>query len=94
MPVEIFRHDDESYERWLRSNRDGFVVNARQRITPAYLRLHHAWCDRITVLRPRATTWTGGEYVKVCAADRAELQRWLLAEVGGEVDDRCYCLTD
>jgi len=94
MPVEIFRHDDERYERWLRANRDGFVVNARQRITPAYLRLHHAWCDRITVLRAGGSTWTAGEYVKVCASDRAELERWLLDEVGGQVDGRCYCLAD
>lgn len=39
MAVEIFRFDDAGYEAWLRAHRhDGYVVNARQRITPAYLR--------------------------------------------------------
>ena len=94
MPVEIFRHDDEGYEHWLRANRDGFVVNARQRITPAYLRLHRAWCDHITILHHEATTWTGGEYVKVCATERSELERWLDEAVGGRADGGCYCLAD
>ena len=60
MGIEIFRHDDYGYERWLRSHRDGFVVSARQRITPGFLQLHRAWCDRITILQPGATTWTRG----------------------------------
>jgi hypothetical protein len=93
MGIEIFRHDDDGYERWLRSNRGGFVVSARQRITPGYLQLHRAWCDRITILQAGATTWTGGEYVKVCASDRAALERWALETVGGPVDSCCYCLT-
>ena len=93
MGIEIFRHDDDGYERWLRAHRDGFVVSARQRITPGYLQLHRAWCDRITILQAGATTWTRGEYVKVCACDRAALERWALDTVGGPVDCRCYCLT-
>jgi hypothetical protein len=92
MAIEIFRHDDAGYERWLRSHRDGFVINARQRITPGCLRLHPAWCDRSTILKPGHTTWTCDEYVKVCANDRAALERWAVEAVGGEVDSRCYCL--
>jgi hypothetical protein len=93
MGIEIFRHDDVGYERWLRSHRDGFVVSARQRITPGFLQLHRAWCDSITILQPGAPMWTRGEYVKVCASDRAMLERWALDTVGGPVDSRCYCLT-
>lgn len=94
MPVEIFRHDDEGYETWLRAHRrHGFVVNARQRITPAYLKLHASWCDHIDTLRPGYTTWTCGEYVKVCAASRAELERWAREEVRGELETGCYCLS-
>jgi hypothetical protein len=73
MGIEIFRHDDVGYERWLRSHRDSFVVSARQRITPGFLQLHRAWCDSITILQPGAPMWTRGEYVKVCASDRAML---------------------
>ena len=67
-------------QRWLRSHRGGFVVSARQRITPGFLQLHRAWCDRITILQAGATTWTRGEYVKVCASDRAMLERWCLTQ--------------
>ncbi|HEV2058434.1 MAG TPA: hypothetical protein VGR11_03690 [Solirubrobacteraceae bacterium] len=57
MAVEIFRFDDAGYEAWLRAHRhDGYVVNARQRITPAYLKLHTAWCDHINTLRPPSAT--------------------------------------
>jgi hypothetical protein len=73
-------------------HRDGFVINARQRITPGCLRLHRAWCDRSTILKPGHTTWTCDEFVKVCANDRAALERWAVEVVGGEVDSRCYCL--
>ncbi len=94
MAIEIFRHDDDGYERWLRANRDGFVVNARQRITSAYLRLHRAWCDHITTLHPGATTWTCGEYVKICGSDREALERWAADVLGGQLDNRCYCLAE
>lgn len=94
MAIEIFRHDDEGYERWVRAHRNGYVVNARQRITPAYLRLHQAWCDHITNLQPGATTWTCGDYVKVCASDRKELERWAAEVLDGRLDKHCYCLAE
>jgi hypothetical protein len=94
MAIEIFRHDDEGYERWVRAHRDDFVVNARQRITPAYLRLHRAWCDRITILQAGATTWTGGQYVKICTSDRKALETWTADVLGGQLDCRCYCLAE
>lgn len=94
MPVEIFRHEDERYEAWLRSHRRaGFVVNARQRITPDYLKLHTVWCDHINTLRPGYTTWTCGAYVKVCSTSRAALERWAADDIGGELEDGCYCLS-
>jgi hypothetical protein len=94
MSVEIFRFDDVGYEAWLRAHRhDGYVVNARQRITPAYLKLHTAWCDHINTLRPPSTTWTGGTYVKVCASSRSALERWAHDELDGELQHSCYCLS-
>ncbi len=53
MAIEIFRFDDAVYETWLHAHRrDGYVVSARQRITPAYLKLYTAWCDHINALCP------------------------------------------
>ena len=60
--VEVFRDDDGGYERWLESNPNGFVVNARRVPGSDYLKLHHARCRRITTLQSGATTWTAGGY--------------------------------
>ena len=94
MAVEIFRFDEAGYEAWLRAHRhDGYVVNARQRITPAYLKLHNAWCDHINTLRAPSSTWTAGAYVKVCSTSRTALERWAHDELDAQLQQSCYCLS-
>jgi hypothetical protein len=90
--VQVFEHDDAGYERWLGAHPGGFVINARRRPSPAYLKLHRASCGHIRVLQHGYSRWTTGEYIKICASDRGELIRWAQGSVGGEPEQRCYCV--
>ncbi|MEV7629787.1 hypothetical protein [Actinoplanes sp. NPDC089786] len=59
---------------WVVFNKPGEgVVNTYLPPSPAYLRLHHASCPTISRLQPGATTFTGGQYSKICG-ERAELE--------------------
>ena len=90
MAVEHFVDDDTGYERWLRENRGGFVVNAKRSPTPSYLKLHAADCVHVTQLQAGYTTWTAGDYCKVCSTSRRELAQW--AESVGALEQGCYCV--
>jgi hypothetical protein len=72
--IEAFDHDDEAYGRWVRANRGGYVVNAFRGRSAAEMRIHRASCATIFEERPVGTTWTDGEYVKICSPDREELE--------------------
>jgi hypothetical protein len=61
-----YTHDDPGYLGWLSEHPDGFVINTYTKPSPAYLRLHHASCLTISRLQPRAKTFTGGDYSKLC----------------------------
>lgn len=89
--TEIFKNDDAGYERWLEAHPQGFVVNSRRRPTPSYLKLHSARCKAISRLQPQATTWTSGDYIKVCSAGVEGLREWARTSTGGSLDDGCPC---
>ncbi len=72
--MEIFIDDDEGYEQWFQSHRDGYVINAPRiatRTTP--LMLHTAKCGHITGTK---LNYTSTIYYKVCARDKAKLEAW------------------
>jgi hypothetical protein len=92
VPVTRFENDDAAYEAWLRANPEGFVINARRHPSPAYLKLHRATCAHISTLQPGYSRWTSGDYLKICGADRTELVRWAVQEVGSQPENRCGCL--
>jgi hypothetical protein len=92
MTVVIFRDDDASYESWLRSHPEGWVVNARSRPAASYVQLHRARCGSISQLQHGHTTWTTGGYIKVCAASAHELESWCQASVGAGPARGCYCV--
>ena len=72
--VVEFRDDEDGYIGWVRGNRGGWVINAGRNFAPSDgLRLHRAICDTI---RARGTTYTSGDFVKACSADRAALVAW------------------
>jgi hypothetical protein len=91
MTIEKFENDDEGYRAWRRAHPRGYVVNANRNPKPSYLKLHRTWCTHISVLRRGMTTWTAGDYIKVCSDSRRELARWAESEVGGALDGACDC---
>jgi hypothetical protein len=92
MPVQTFRDDDAGYEAWLTVNPSGWVVNARRCPSSAYLKLHRAGCATISQLRAGCSRWTTGEYIKVCADRREELDAWGQRTFGADLQDGCYCV--
>ena len=91
MTIEHFVDDDTGYERWLAEHRNGFVVNAKRSPTPAYLKLHAADCTLVTHLQAGYSTWTAGDYRKVCSTSRRELAEWA-ESLGGSLEHGCYCV--
>jgi hypothetical protein len=92
MPVLTFRDDDIAYTAWLAAHPSGWVVNAKRNPTPAYLKLHRAECPTISELRSRYSRWTTGEYIKVCAEDRADLDAWAETTLGAALEVGCFCV--
>ena len=80
--------------RWISEHHlDGYVVNCERRPGPGYLKLHRARCYTIggTGNPPaRGRRWIG-DWIKVCATDRTELDRWARDSVGGELDSCPLC---
>jgi hypothetical protein len=84
--VQHFVRDDPGYMRWLAQHPDGFVINTYASPSAAYLKLHRASCFHISRLQRNATTFTGGEYSKLCG-DRDELEQ--VAQRLGGTPQRC-----
>jgi hypothetical protein len=91
MALEVFRHNDAGYERWLETHRDGYVLNACQTPTASYINAHHATCWHISVLPTGYTTWTAGSYIKIVADSIEELEEWTRHRVGAPTQRRCSC---
>ncbi len=90
MPVP-FVDDELGYKRWIAAHPGGYVVNTYRTPGPTYLKLHRATCRTISGSPARGIRWTSGGYAKVCADDRAELDRWARTAVGGTLDPCPFC---
>ncbi|WP_197514378.1 hypothetical protein [Mycobacterium sp. E342] len=73
-PVE-FRDDDTGYLTWLTGHPNGYVINIARNYSASAARVHHAGCRTISGQNPHKGAWTG-PYVKICAAQLADLERW------------------
>jgi hypothetical protein len=89
--VKPFQDKDAEYLAWCEANPEAFVVNTTRTYSPAYMKLHRASCWTVTRLFGRGKRLTG-EYVKLCAATRADLEAWA-AQQGGELDPCGLCLS-
>jgi hypothetical protein len=81
MSVREFRDDDAGYRTWLTAHPDGYVINIAGSHCAAEARLHRVACRTINGEHPRGGAWTR-PYVKVCAGQLAELDRWAINQVG------------
>ena len=84
MTAREFCDDDAGYQAWLASHPDGYVINILRSHNASQARVHHAGCHTIRGQNPRAAAWTG-LYVKVCAQQLVELERWATDHVGTSI---------
>jgi hypothetical protein len=75
-----FRDDDAGYLAWLATNPDGYVLNIACSHSATEARVHLSGCWTISG-QNRGSSLTGS-YVKVCARQLAELERWATDHVG------------
>lgn len=73
--VTEFRDDDEGYLTWIARHPGGYVINILRGLNPGTARIHRAGCRTITGTPPRGGPWTGS-YIKVCANQLDDLDRW------------------
>ncbi len=71
-----FDDDDKAYLRWVDDHPHGFVVNTFRNVNPAYLMLHRAGCGTIRGTPARGERWTSGDFIKVWADSRQNLEDW------------------
>src|SRR4051812_13882928 len=90
--LRIFRDDDAAYTSWLTQHVSGWVINTTRNPSAAYLKLHRATCATIGELRPGYSRWTTGQYIKVCADERAELEAWAHRTLDADLQDGCHCV--
>jgi hypothetical protein len=88
--MQHFVDDDRGYLEWLSAHPDGFVLNTYTRPSASYLRLHSAACRTISVLQPPGTTFTEGDYSKLCGG-RSELEEHA-RRLGGPAQPCTRCL--
>lgn len=89
-PTE-FRNDDEGYLTWVEAHPQGYVVNTTRGHSRSYLKLHRATCRHVRVLQGGYSTWTSGEYIKLCSTSRAVLEGWARRVAAGELQAGCPC---
>jgi hypothetical protein len=83
-PVQLFLDDDRAYLAWLATNLHGWVINAYRIPDDRYLILHKATCHTITGIPARGSTWTGGQFSKICGTSVAGITEWCLLHAGGQ----------
>lgn len=86
----IFIDDEDGYRAWIAEHSGGYVLNSYRRPKASYLKLHRAFCSRISGTPPRGATWTS-PFMKVCAEDRSALEAWAAAEASGTVSPCAWC---
>lgn len=80
MSVREFRDDDDGYLAWLALHRDGYVLNIARNHNAVDARVHHAGCPWIDGQKRRDGALTE-QYIKVCAENLTELERWITDHV-------------
>lgn len=86
-----FRNDDDGYLAWIEAHPQGYVVNTTRGHSRSYLKLHRATCRHVRVLQGGYSTWTAGEYIKLCSTSRTVLEGWARRVAGGELQAGCPC---
>lgn len=79
--VTEFRNNDDGYLAWLAGHPDGYVINILRGLNAGTARIHRVRCRTIIGKPPRGGSWTGS-YIKICADELTQLDRWSDKYVG------------
>ena len=82
--------DDDGYRAWVAQHRGGYVINIQRTYNPSDARLHQAQCYTINDQPARGNVFVG-DYVKVCALRRFELDHWAQQNVGALIQTCEHC---
>ncbi len=89
--VTVFDNgDDDGYRAWVAIHRGGYVINIHKTYNPTEAFLHQATCHTINGDPARGDVFVG-EYVKVCATRRGELDNWAIRNVGTSLPRCSFC---
>ncbi|MDP9370763.1 MAG: hypothetical protein M3Q03_21260 [Chloroflexota bacterium] len=79
--MRIFIDDDQVFLAWQQAQPSGYIVNTTRVPRADYLMLHRATCPHLGRLTG-GLRWTK-DYIKVCAEEIDELDRWARSHVTG-----------
>lgn len=88
--VTEFRNNDAGYLAWLAAHPDGYVINILRGLNASTARIHRAQCRTIIGKPPRGGQWTG-PYIKICADESTQLDRWSYKYVGQAIPRCAIC---
>lgn len=76
--IVVFTVDPAGFEKWLKKNPDGYVVNTTRIPSTMYMVLHRARC-KAPELRSLAPVpgQPGDGYTKICSTNLAALRDWV-----------------
>ena len=91
MKAIVFENNENGYLQWIAANPEGYVLNSYRRISPKYMVLHRATCRTINeYLKNMAeNAFTGGQYMKICSSNHADLSAWVNASGGNGFTKLC-----
>lgn len=97
MAVEWFKDNDVGYLAWCERHPEGYVANARRKISSNYLVLHQANCLSVTEhpdMKTKPGGFTARQYSKVCAESELELRAELQRRTGNSepLSGVCRCV--
>lgn len=76
--IVIFNTDDDAYEKWLKKNPEGWVINTTRIPSSMDMVLHRARCktpEQRSMTPPRGKPGDG--YTKVCSTNLEALRDWV-----------------
>lgn len=89
--VAVFEDgDDDGYRTWITTHRGGYVINIEKTYNPSRAFLHQATCHTINGEPARGDVFVG-DYVKVCAVRRGELDDWAIRNLGTSLPQCSIC---
>ena len=86
----LFRDDDEAYQKWLKRNPKGYVLNANKSPASDVVILHRSSCRIINGVPAKGHNWTH-DWIKVCSPSKTILKGWSVRQAHREAKECEVC---